>query len=112
MRQRGFMMTDAIAGLLLLATLATLLAVAGGIHQKGGQRLLDQRIANNEAQDALAKLQRGGEAKISDESAQISVERTGKLVGGREWVEVKVIREGRHASIVGLAPTTQPEATK
>jgi hypothetical protein len=105
------MITDAIGGLFLLAALATLLAVAIGVQSKGAKLLLDQRIANNEAQEVLAKLQEGGEAKVSDESANVSVERTGKHVGDKEWVEVKVVREGRHASIVGLAPATQPGST-
>ena len=102
------MTTDALAGLILLATLATLLAVAVAMRHKSAQHLSDQRRANNAAQEALANLQAGRDAKVADEFAQVSVDRSGKTVGRREWVEVKVVREGRHASIVGLAPATQP----
>jgi len=102
------MMADAIAGLVLLGTLATLLAVAAGMRHKSSQRLSVQRHAQVIAQEALANLQATGEAKTSDDAATVDVQRTGKITGNREWVEVKVIADGRHASIVGLAPTTQP----
>ena len=108
MRRRAFMMADAIAGLTLLATLATLLAVAVTMRQKSATHLVDQRQANNLAQEALANLQTTGNANVSDGSVEISVDRTAKRVGDREWVEVNVVHHGRHASIVGLAPATQP----
>jgi hypothetical protein len=108
MRRRAFMMADAIAGLTLLATLATLLAVAVTLRAKTATHLVDQRQANNLAQEALANLQSTGDAKMPDDSAEVSVDRTGKRIGDREWVEVKVIHNGRHASIAGLAPATQP----
>jgi len=111
MRRRGFMMTDAIGGLLLLATLATLLAIAIGVQSRSSARLLEQRRANAAAQEALANLQAGGEAKVADDAASVEVQRSGKFVGRSEWVEVKVARAGRHASIVGLAPTTQSAVT-
>ena len=110
MRRRGFMMADAIAGLFLLAALGTLLAVAIGMQSRSANRLLDQRRANNSAIESLANLQSSGEAKASDQSATVAVERSAKFVAGKEWVEVRVTLNGRHASIVGLAPATQPEA--
>jgi type II secretory pathway pseudopilin PulG len=112
MRRRGFMMADAIAGLVLLGTLATLLAVAAGMRQKSAQRLSVQRHAQVLAQEALANLQATGTPKVSDDLAHVSVERTGKFVADREWVEVTVTSDGRRSSIVGLAPTTQPEASR
>lgn len=107
-RRRGLMTIDALAGLMLLVALATALAVAANMRAKNAHLLSDQRKANNAAQEALANLQSGSEAKVADESVEISVQRTGKRVVDREWVEVNVVREGRHASIVGLAPATQP----
>lgn len=107
-RRRGFMTMDALAGLMLLVALATALAVAANMRARNAHLLSDQRKANNAAQEVLANLQSGGEAKSAHESVQISIQRAGKRVADREWVEVKVLREGRHASIVGLAPATQP----
>ena len=107
-RRRGLMTMDALAGLMLLIALATALAVAANMRARNAHLLSDQRKANNAAQEVLANLQSGGEAKVKDESVQISVQRTGKRVADREWVEVRVVREGRHASIVGLVPATQP----
>jgi hypothetical protein len=111
-RRRGLMTLDALAGLMLLVALATALAVAANMRAKNAHLLSDQRKANNAVQEALANLQYGGEAKATDESAEISVQCTGKRVADREWVEVNVVREGRHASIVGLAPATQPAGSQ
>ena len=108
MRRRAYMMADALAGLTLLAALGTLLAVAVVMRSKSATHLSDQRRANDAAQEALLNLQSTGDAKVADDSADVHVERTGKRVGGREWVEVKVTCAGRHASIAGLAPATQP----
>jgi hypothetical protein len=111
MRHRAFMTLDAMAGLFLLASLATALAVAGNMRAKTALRLSDQRKANAAAQEALANLQSGGAAKVADESAKASVRYTGPRLGKSEWVEVTVEREGRHASLTGLAPATQPGVT-
>ena len=106
------MMTDAIAGLFLLGTLATLLAVSAGMRHRTAQSFSDQRRAEAIAQEALASLSVNGEAKVGDEMAHVSVARTGKFIGGREWVDVKVAVNGRRAAIVGLAPATQPAGAK
>jgi hypothetical protein len=98
------MMMDALAGLMLLIALATALGVAASMRAKNAQLLVEQRAANNAAQEAMANLQSGGEAKVVDESTEVSVQHTGKLVGDKEWIEISVVRAGRHASIVGLAP--------
>src|SRR5262245_44727153 len=111
MRHRAFMTFDALAGIFLLAALATALAVAGNMRAKTAMQLANQRKANAAAQEALSNLQAGSEAKLSDVTAKVTLRYSGKRVGNLEWVEVTVVREGRYASIMGLAPTTQPGGT-
>ena len=108
MNRHGLMTFDALAGLFLLAAIATALAVSANLRQKSAVQLTHQRQANAAAQEALGNLQTTGKPQISDSSIEVSVEYTGQRVGKSEWVEVSTACEGRHASIVGLAPTTQP----
>ncbi len=107
-RRHAFMTFDAIAGLFLLAALATALAVGLNLRDKTTVRLISQRKANTVAQQALARLQAGGEASIADAPGSVSVQYLGTRVGSHEWVEITAISDGRRGSIVGLAPATRP----
>jgi hypothetical protein len=98
-RRRGFMMMDVMAGIFLLTALAGALAVATNLRQRNAQHLADQRAAMRIAQDALATGQAPG-----NPPAKISIARTGKRVGQREWIEVTVVFNGRHSAIAGLSP--------
>jgi hypothetical protein len=86
----------------LLAGMATALLVAANLRQRSAQQFGDQRMTNAIAQEALINLQTTGKATTRDESAKISVDRSGKRLGDAEWVEVRIVRGGRHASITGL----------
>jgi Tfp pilus assembly protein PilX len=98
-RERGFMMMDVMAGIILLTALAGALAVATNLRQRNAQHLIDQRTAMRIAQDALA----AGQAP-QNSPAKVSIARTGTRVGSREWIEVSVVYNGRHAALAGLAP--------
>src|SRR2546421_2619594 len=98
-RGPGFMMIDVMAGIILLTALAGALAVATNLRQRNAQHLADQRAAMRIAQDALA----AGQAP-ENSPAKISIARTGKHLGQREWIEVTVLYNGRHAALAGLAP--------
>jgi hypothetical protein len=106
-RRKAFMTFDALAGLFLLVALATALAVAATLRQKSAVHLADQRAANALAEQVLLHLQATGQT-MDDSSSSISIARSGQHVGKLEWVEVTVRRNGRRASMTGLAPATQP----
>ena len=65
----------------------------------GGLSASDQRAAMVIAERTLCE----GHAP-ADPLAQVSVKYTGTSIGGREWIEVSVTLNGRHASLAGLAP--------
>ena len=93
------MMMDVMAGIILLTALAGALAVATNLRQRNAQHLIDQRAAMRIAQDALA----AGHAP-ENSLAKVSIGHTGKRVASREWIEVSVVYNGRHAALAGLAP--------
>jgi hypothetical protein len=100
---RGYMLIDALAGLVLLVALATVFARAHALQAGTNVRVHDQRRALQDAQTVLMKLQSspGADAPKID-GAKISVTHLGKRSGSGEWIEVTVVREGRSASLVGL----------
>ena len=100
---RGYMVIDAIAGLVLLVALATVFARAHYLQTATEVSVQNQRRALQDAQTVLIKLQTSSDAKATEiEGAKIAVTHLGKHPGGGEWVEVRVEREGRSASLVGL----------
>jgi hypothetical protein len=103
-RSQGYLLMDALAGLLLLLALTTLLATAVNLRQRNARHLAEQRKALLAAQEVLVNARTTGQPTCTDTFAQVSIARTGQQVGELEWVEVSVEREGRHASLVGLAP--------
>jgi hypothetical protein len=109
-RTSGFLTLDVLAGIFLLMALAITLAVSANLRQRSAQRLAEQRQALAVAQEVLVNLRSSGQSSTSDTAAQVSVERTGRRLADLEWVQVTVIREGRRASLLGLAraPATRP----
>jgi type II secretory pathway pseudopilin PulG len=106
--QRGFMLLDAIIGIILLGSLLTVLAVNANLRNRAAVRMASQRAAMQTAEKALADLQRGATTAPADAADRISVRRTGQRIGAMEWVQVTAFHDGRQASLSGLAPATQP----
>jgi hypothetical protein len=92
-----------LAGIFLIAAMATALIVAAHVQAKSESAFADQRKANAIVQEALLNLQTMGKATTAEPEAKVSVFNTGTRVDDREWVEVRVEFKTRHASIVGLA---------
>ena len=103
-RHRGMMTLDVLAGIFLLAALATLLAVAINERSRSAGSLFRQRTALSAAQQALAALQQNTAPTGADADVVVSVRRTGRVVGSQEWVEVTAVCDRRSATLVGLAP--------
>ena len=100
---RGYMIIDALAGLMLLVALATVLARTHHLQAGTDARVQSQRRALEDAQAVLMKLQASAGAKPTEiEGAKISIKHLGSHASGGEWIEVRVEREGRSASLVGL----------
>jgi hypothetical protein len=97
------MIIDALAGLMLLVALATVLARAHYLQAATDTRVQNQRRALEDAQTVLMKLHVSPAAKPpAIEGAKVSITRLGKHASGGEWIEVRVERDGRSASLVGL----------
>jgi type II secretory pathway pseudopilin PulG len=107
-RRSGFLAMEVLVALLLLLALAIVLAVSAGMRLRTAQRLADQRLALAAAEEVLSNLRSGGSPTSADASARVSISRSGKPLASMEWIQVTVLREGRRATLVGLAPTTQP----
>jgi hypothetical protein len=104
------MTMDALAGLFLLASLATLLVVAVNLRYRAASSLASQRDALHAAQHALQTLQTSRQLPQRD----LIVIPTGHRLGEYEWYQITSTTNGRSVSLLGLAPaglvpaTTQP----
>jgi hypothetical protein len=102
MRMRNaFMTMDALAGLFLLAALATALAVAAHSRQRAAENLATQRSALAATQRVIAQLQTG-----QPEQDRVSIVHTGRRLGSGEWVEVSVEVDGRRVPLLAVTPAT------
>ena len=98
-RRRGFMMIDMLAGIILLTAMATMLAASAGLRERNAQHLSDQRAALQIAEQTLFS------GKAPEKTpAQITIRRSTTRIGQREWIEVSVLLNGRHATLAGLVP--------
>jgi len=108
--QDGFMTMDALAGLFLLASLATLLVVALNLRHRAARELASQRDALHAAQHALQTLQTSRQLPHDG----VIVIPSGHRLGERQWYQVAATKNGRSVSLFGLAPaglvplTTRP----
>lgn len=102
--RRGMIILDVMAGLFLLAVMATLLAVTINTSSRSAARLRDQREAHQIAQQVLMRLQTRSDLPAESEQTRIEVVRSGHRVGSMEWIDVAVIHHGRRAELTGLAP--------
>lgn len=98
--RRGFMLTEAIAAIALVALTTTLLAVALGSGNKAMNRLADTRQATQLAEQALLALQQGADLPAGAKLARLSEP---SPVPGQEWVSIRCDFNGRSAELVGLA---------
>lgn len=103
---RGYMVIDAIAGLVLLVALATVFARTHYLQAATEARVQNQRRALQDAQTVLLKLQTSMDSKppVID-GAKIAITHLGKQSIGGEWIEVRVQRDGHSASLVGWVPS-------
>jgi hypothetical protein len=97
-RRRGFLTIDAVAGLILLTTLAVVLATAIGQRVRAANRLADSRTASRLAEAALFDLQQN-----RPPPAGVGVRH---LLPGREddvlqWVQVTATVNGRTVALTG-----------
>jgi len=93
------MLIEVLAGIFLLLALAMALGASVALRARNAQHLSDQRAALAIAQQVLTE----GVAPV-ESPAQISIHRGDKRIGNRQWVDVSVTLNGRHASLSGLAP--------
>jgi hypothetical protein len=97
------MVIDAIAGLILLVALATVFARAHHLQSATDARVQSQQRALQDAQTVLTSLHASAKSAVPEiEGAKVSVTHVGKHTGGGEWIEVRVERSGRSATLVGL----------
>jgi hypothetical protein len=93
------MTLDALAGLFLLAALATALVVASRAQQRAAANLSAQRRALAATQRAIDQLQAAQPAGDG-----VHIANTGTRVGSLEWVEVGVDIDGHRVQLTALVP--------
>lgn len=107
-RQRGFLLTDAIVGLLLVGVLTAGLTVA--VHQQRDARrvLRQKRAALRVAETALGRLHRGEPVRSIEDQGRITVRAVESAARspaeGQQWVRVTARRKQTEVSLVGLIP--------
>lgn len=105
-RGQGFVLIDAVAGLVLLGILAGVLVSASVNYGRVSQRVGARSDALNEAESALQQFQAGAIAATAP-GAALSVQglEAGDAPSGYRWVQVSARNSGGpDVPLVGLVP--------
>jgi hypothetical protein len=100
--RRGWVMLDVTVALLLISTMAGVLAYTANRQQTHLQFLADTRSASRIAEAALITLQ-SGQTSLPPGITVHPLSRPAEIPG-MVWVQVGAIEAGRTASLVGLVP--------
>jgi hypothetical protein len=105
--RRGFFLTDAVIGLILLAVVGGAIATVCRWQSRAAKRLADERAATRAAEYALIELYQGHPVPAQrGEPAVVRVEPAsggGIAADGYLWVRVTATCDGRSVVLVGLA---------
>ena len=107
LRPRGLMVADAVAGLALLAVLATTIIIAARSQGIASERLSDSRGATWAAEQALAEMQAG---RAAGKEVRVDALNADAAPDGFAWVRVHAERYGRSADLIGLVPKASAPA--
>lgn len=105
-KRTGFLVLDAIGGLLVVGVLASLLMVAMSRQNRAGQQLAESREVIRLAERTLMEMQaaRGIPAAGADQGVRVRRLPGGQEVAGWVWVEVQTESSGHRAALTGLVP--------
>ena len=105
-RRAGFFLTDSVVGFLLIGVLGLVLVVGVTTAAKAHRRLADSAAATVAAEQAMALLRdrQPVPQTLNDVAVQVQAAEGGQAVVGHRWVEITATRNGRTATLVGLAP--------
>jgi hypothetical protein len=104
----GLVVADAVAGLAVLAVLATTIVIAVRSQRMASERLSDSRGATWAAERALVAMQSGRPA--AGEDVRVDSVPAESAPEGFAWVRVHAERRGRSAELIGLVPTSSVPA--
>ena len=104
-RPVGILAMEAVIGLMIVAMLAGLFAVALTQHRKAAQRLTDTRYATRLAEQTLTAMQTGQPLPQPPDGVKLECARLpepGDLPAGCAWAGVRVISGDRSVQLVGI----------
>jgi type II secretory pathway pseudopilin PulG len=103
-----------VTALLIVAALATLLAVATRRHERAARTLADAREATRLAEATLTALQTGAPrpAPPSGAAVRITTDPTPVSIPGCRWTTVSVTLNGRTSQLTGITRTGTPATAR
>jgi hypothetical protein len=105
--RRGFLVADAVIGLILLTVVGLAVATVCRWQSHAAKQLADERAATRAAEYALIELHQGHPVPAQlGEPVVVRVEPAsggGAAMGGYQWVRVTATCDGRSVALVGLA---------
>jgi hypothetical protein len=114
---RGFLIADALTGLIILTTLAALLFTAVGRQRHASQSLADTRAMMHLAESAAMALGRGEPSQLPSDVQLRVVSLPSAAIAAHHWAQLTLTRGHRTATLTALvadapAGATQPGATR
>lgn len=106
-RSAGFLLTDALFGLSIVATLTVTLAIAVGQTARGTQRIRASAEATAIAERLLNDLHVGRRPPESPDGYEYRIEPVDggdRAVDSGHWVRITVSIDGRSAELIGVIP--------
>jgi len=103
-RSRGFLLADALTGLIILSTLGVVLFTAVGRQRHASQSLAGSRAALRLAESAVTSLQLGHSPQLPAEARVKIVALPTAAIAGHHWVSVAVTQDRHTAALTALVP--------
>lgn len=103
-RRNGYVLLDAVNGLVLVGILLVALVVMVVRQNRLAERLAESRSATTAVEDALSSLQQGRAPRPVSTIVLHAQPLPTDPVGDRIWVDVSAEQSGRTVNLVGLVP--------
>jgi Tfp pilus assembly protein PilX len=107
-RRRGIFIADALVGLAIVTALSLAMLSVITHDRRAAERIAATRAATDDAEQAMARLRAGTATpdKLGEGVAVEAIESTtaGGAPAGQSWVRVRVERNGRSVTLLGLVP--------
>ncbi len=111
--RRAFALLETIIGMAIAAAAISVAAGAMSQYRSGMRQMIAQQNLKAQANAALLAMRTGQKPAVDEGvTLEVRVQHASPLTLGRVWVQMKASRDGKSATVWGLAPETAAQPAK